>query len=174
MHSPCAQAHDLEDNRATLILREPNHLSLTLYVRFSEAAYRALAGDQSYTTFLMTCAAMKPEQFRAQMLRAQRRLESTTRVVVNGSTQTPILNWQWPDVTQLQALMRQQVMDAVLGGAGHVHEPQIEIRADVLGKSAVRDARLLPAAGFGRILLVWYRPTQAWIEPGQPFPVARF
>jgi hypothetical protein len=167
-------AHDLADNRASLVLRESRHLSLTLHVRFTEMAWRALARDQGYGAFLTMCASLDEAAFADLVSRAVVRIESETRLAVNGTSAVVLQRWQWPESARLQSLVRQQVMEAIVAGSAHVHEPQIEVRADLVAQGPVREARLEPAVALGRLLLVWYRPVQAWVTPGQVLPVARF
>jgi hypothetical protein len=42
-----APIHELQDNRATLVLRDKTHQSVTLYVNFTDALHRALGGTRS-------------------------------------------------------------------------------------------------------------------------------
>ena len=167
LHASLGAAHLIEDNRAKLVMREPSHLTLTLYIRYSEVLYQALAPGRTYTVFLMSCAAMKPDEFKRLVLHAQAHLESETRAVVNGVTTVPILGWQWPDPAQVQATIKQQVIEAMVGGGEPTHDAPIEIHADILSHKEIKDASLRFPPEFKSVLFVWYRPEQIRVAPKQ-------
>ena len=62
-----AGAHELEDNRATLVLRDDNHVTLTLFINYVDALHAALAPGQPLPAFLLVYSAMKPADFRAAL-----------------------------------------------------------------------------------------------------------
>jgi hypothetical protein len=169
-----ACAHELEDNRATLVLRDRAHLSLILHVRYSEAVRRVIAPNKSLSEFLLACATMKPDDLRTQLRRAQQTLGSATRITVNGKQEVRMGRWIWPDAARVQESCQRQVMEATVGGAAHDHEVPAEIRADLTYDGKVETAAVRFADEFGRMLLVWYRANQTWLEQSQPSPELKF
>lgn len=167
-------AHDIEDNRAKLVLQEPTHVTLTLYIRYSEILYKVMANGKSYSAFLMACAAMKPDEFNGLHQTAQKILQEKLKVTTNGSGLIPVTGWEWPASTQVQSAMRQQVMAAMVGGGSPAHEPPIEVTANMVQTKEIKKISIRFPAEFGRVLLVWYRPSQAWVEPQQPFDHVQF
>jgi hypothetical protein len=174
LSAPATHAHEIEDNRAALVLRDQTHLSLTLYLRYTEAVHRALARGQSYGEFLLVLSAMTPEDFHRQMLRAQAKLQSGTRITLNGQQEVPITGWVWPDSARVQSLIRQQVMEATVGGGAHVHAEPLEVRADVTYERDITGASIQFAEELGKVLLVWYRASQIWVDARQPSPMVKF
>jgi hypothetical protein len=169
-----AHAHELADNRASLVLRDPTHLSLMLYIRYTEALHKALAPETNYGEFLLTHSAMKPEDFQRQVRRAQEKLQSGVRVTLNGKQEVPIVDWVWPDAARAQSLFRQEVMEATVGGAGRHHDEPIEVRADVMHDREIKGASIRFPEAFGKVLLVWYRARQTWVEASRSSPTVTF
>lgn len=61
-----------------------------------------------------------------------------------------------------------------LGDPTHRHEDPIEVRAEIVATTAIRGARVELSPALAKVLLVWYRPQQAWMEPGRPSPKVEF
>jgi hypothetical protein len=171
--SCAASAHELTDNRATLVLRDRTHLSLTLFVRYTEAVRRALAPRASYGDFVLALSAMSPADFEKQLRRAHDKLQSGVRVTLDGGREAIVSNWHWPDPGRAQKLFQQEVMEATLGD-GHRHAEPVEIRADIASTTAITSASVRFGAAFGNVLLVWYQPRQTWVAADQASPNARF
>ena len=93
-----AAAHELQENRATLVLRDRTHVSVTLYVAYAEALQLALAPQRPLAAFLLVYSAMKPEDLQRELLRAQSRFESTTRLYGPAGAEVTLTNWRWPDL----------------------------------------------------------------------------
>jgi hypothetical protein len=51
-------AHELQDNRATRVLRDEYHLSLTLFINYTDALFLALAPKRPFQEFLLVYSAM--------------------------------------------------------------------------------------------------------------------
>lgn len=169
-------AHELTDNRATLVLRDRTHLSMTLYVRYTEAIHRALAPGANYGEFLLAMSALSPADFQKQLRRAHDTIQSGMQVALGGMREHALSNfsWSWPDPARAQQLFQQQVMEATVGTAGHRHEEPVEVRADVTSAKEITSASIRFSDALGKVLIVWYRPRQSWVEAGQPSPLMKF
>ena len=168
-----AQAHELQDNRATLILRDKSHLSLTLYVAYAEILHQFLAPQRPLPEFLMVYSALKPEDIQRQLQRAQSHFQSTTHLYAQ-SGEIPIANWVWPDAKQTQAMMQQRIMQAMVDPAGHAHDQPLEIHAEAVAPQEVTAVRAQFPDEFQRVLVVAYRPNQTWSEPKTGSPTIKF
>lgn len=93
-----AARHELHDNRATLVLRDRTHISLTLYINCTEALHRALAPTQSITEFVLASAAMQPREVEQALQRAQRRFVDGVKIIPVDGPALTLANWKWPDV----------------------------------------------------------------------------
>ena len=162
---PCAVAHELEDNRATLVLRDKTHLSVTLFIAYTEALHLALAPQRPYTAFLVVYSSMKPEDLQKELHKAQAKFQSDTRLHFPQGGEAALTNWGWPDAQKVQTLLRERVMQAMVDPNGHSHETPVEIHADANAKQEVTSARIQFPEEFRKVLVVAFRPTQLWVEP---------
>lgn len=169
-----ARGHELPENRLTLVLRNGHHLALTLLIDYPETLHRTLAPQQAFAQFALACAAMPAADLQAQLQRAHARLQADTRLVLPDGSELPIIRWQWPDATQAQALMQQRVMAAVVAPGDHRHHPPTEIRAEARARHDLRELSVRLPAQLQRVLVVWSRPTQRWLDPGAASPPLRF
>jgi hypothetical protein len=173
-----ARCHELTENRATLVLRDEIHVTLTCYVDYPDVLYAVLAPKKSHREFLLAYSAMKPEDFRQQMLLAQSKLQTETRATLNDGKEAVITGWVWPDSARIQVLIQQEVMKSMVGGVAntnvHAHAPPTEIRANITSDTPIKNATIKFAEAFGKMLLVSYRPEQSWVAPKQTSSLVKF
>ncbi len=167
-------AHDLEDNRATLVLRDRTHISVSLFLNYSEALHKALLPQREFGAFLLIYSAMKPEDLQTELVRAQRKFEASTQILAQSpaGARLSLSGWTWPDAKQVQAMLQHQVMQAMVDG--HVHAPPTEIRADAVATYAVGSVTITFPEEFQKVLVVSYRPSQVWVEGKNPSPPITF
>ncbi len=171
---PTAASHELTDNRATVVLRDASHLSLTMYLRYTEAVQKVLAPRSGYWEFVTAVSALSPSDFEKQMRGAHEALQAGTRVYIDGRTPRAFSNWTWPTSTSSQRLFQQRLMEATVGGGSHQHEEPIEVRAEFASTGTVRGVNVEFSKALGKVLLVWYRPRQAWLNAGEPSALIKF
>ena len=171
---PGLAAHELSDNRATLVLRDDTHLSLTVYVSLADALHQALAPKTSLQQFLVVYSAMNPEGFQKELLRAQARFQSSTRLIVGAKREVPFTNWVWPEAKQVQDLLRYQTMQAIADPNAHTHETPVAIHADANAAEKITMVRVQFPDEFQKVLVVSYRPDQVWVESKAMSPVIKF
>ncbi len=159
-------AHELQDNRATLVLREKTHLSVTLYLAYADILHQALAPQRPLPEFLMVYSALKPEDLGRQLQRAQSKFQAETHIYGQFG-EIPLTNWSWPDAKQTQSTMQQRIMQAMVDPAGHAHDQPLEIHAEAVSDKEITQIRVRFPDEFQRVLVVAYRPTQSWAEPKQ-------
>jgi hypothetical protein len=172
--APHAGAHELQDNRATLVLRDGTHLSLTLYIAYPEALHQVLAPQRPFMAFLLVYSSMKPEELQRALLRAQARFQSATRVYAAPGSEVALTNWIWPDAKQVQTILQQRVMQAMVDPAGHSHEAPVEVRADALARQEINAVQVQFPEEFQKVLVVAFRPSQLWVEGKALSPAIRF
>lgn len=159
--------HDLPDNRATLVLRDGRHVSLTLYINYADALRRALSPDQALGEFLVAASAMPPKEFGAALRRAEEAFRSALRLEQPDGTRLALDHWMWPNAAQVQASLQRQAAATIIDPMDHAHEPPVEIRADAVAPAAVGALRVRFPAAFQRVMLVWYSARQTWAEPAR-------
>jgi len=169
-------AHELQENRATLVLRDKNHVSVTLYIAYTDALHRAVAPQRPLASFLLMYSAMRPEDLQKELLRAQARLQSDTRIYLSPGpgAEVPLTNWVWPDVKQVQSLLQQRIMAATVDPNGHSHEPPSEIHAEAVSAREIAALTVKFPEAFQNVLVVSYRPNQVWVDTKALSPEIRF
>ena len=169
-----AVAHEIESNRATIVLRDQTHISLTLYLSYTDALHLALAPQQSMTEFSLTRAPMAPEVFRQQVSVAEARFMAATHLYLASGEEVPLTHWAFPDSSRVLELLQKRVMQSIVDPAGHMHDEPMEIHAEASSPEPVTAIRVRFPEEFQKVLLVAYRPAQYWVEPKTWSPQIRF
>lgn len=165
-----SRRHEFPDNRATLVLRDGTHLSITLYLNYVDVLHRTLAPKQSLGEFLVMFSALKPAALRQQMEKAEAALSAATHVTLEGGRELPIAEWKWPPPFEVQSLIQQAAMRAVVAPNDHVNEPQAEIKAEAVSARPIGGLTVRFHPALLRVLVVSYKPNQVWVEPSAPPP----
>jgi hypothetical protein len=166
-------AHELPDNRASIVLRDRTHLSVTLYLSYPEALHLALLPQRPFAAFLVIYSGMKPEDLQKELVRAQKRFQSGIHVYL-PEKEAPLVNWIWPDAKTVQAMLQQRVMQAMVDPNVHAHEPPVEIRADAKAAQEIESVRIRFPKEWQKVLVVWFRPGQHWVEGNSLSPPMKF
>ena len=165
--TPWSSAHELAENRATMVLRDQNHVAITLYLNYSEVLHRTLAPKQNFAEFVLAFSALPPAQFAAQLQKAQTQLQTQIKVLPRPATDASMQRWVWPEATTVQALLRDRAMQILAAPNDHAHQPPLEVRVELQTTARVTAVSAVFPQEFGRVLVVSYRPQQAWAEPGE-------
>ena len=169
-----ACAHEMQANRLTLVLRDRNHLALTFYVDFPDALHRILAPKRPFQEFALVHAAMKPQDFQKELLRAQAKIQASTRLTLADGRDAAIVNWAWPEPARVHAALQERLMQAVVAPADHSHGEPVEIRAEVAAERDIDAVSVRLPEEFQQVLVVSYRPAQVWVGPSAPAAAIRF
>lgn len=162
------EAHELPAQRATLVQRDANHVSISFQLRYGEWLQRALAPRSTPQAFLGRLAAMPLPEFTRALQQAQRGFEESTRVTRADASQVPLQAWRWPHATRVQALLQQRAMQAIAAPAEHGHEDTLEVQAELTAPAGVDGLLWQWPAELQPLLVVSYRPQQTWARPGAP------
>lgn len=169
-----APAHELQANRVSLVLRDRNHLTLTLYLNYTDALHRILAPKRPMQEFLLTYSAMPTPALQKELQRAQAKLEAGIKLSLPNQKDLPIKNWLWPDPAKVQAALQERVMQAMVAPGDHSHEAPAEIRAEAVASQDITSLNLRLPDEIQPAMLVWYRPNQWWAEPNSAIPALKF
>ena len=171
-----ASAHEIASNRATLVLRDGQHLSLTFFVDYPSVLHQVLAPQRPLKEFVLMHAAMKPQEFQSHLLDAQRKLQSAIGMKLDNGKSAALTQWAWPQAKAVQAALQQRAMQSVVAPADHAHEAQMQIRAQASSsnKSDFTTVTLQLPLQFQQMLVVSYQPKQVWIKPGAASPAIEF
>ena len=165
LFAPNTGAHELQDNRATLVLRDNTHLAITLFIAYDHALHLALAPKHSFQEFLLVYSAMKPQDLQKELLRAQAKFQSETRLHLSPGGEVALTNWIWPDAKQVQTLLQRRVMQAIVDPVAVLYDEPVEIHADANSQQEITSLHIVFPEEFQRVLVVSYRPSQLWVEP---------
>jgi hypothetical protein len=161
------QAHELQDNRLTLVLRDKNHVSLNFFIDYPLALHQAIAPKTPFQEFILTRSAMKPEDFQKELQKAQERFISGTRVELKSGQRLVLNRWQWPKPADVHMLLQQRAMQSLAGDSMHIHATPAEISAEGSSPKAFNVLAIRLPEELGKVLVVSYQPTQTWVErPG--------
>jgi hypothetical protein len=169
-----ALAHELPENRLTLVMRESNHVSMTFYIDYIAALHAALSPKTTEQEFVLVYASMTPQAFRKELQRAQATLQAHTKVTLSADKVATISNWAWPDATAVQSQLQEIVMQTLVAPKDHSHTPTFEVRADVKANQALDAIKLQLPEELQAVTVVSYRPSQVVIKPTAKAPWIKF
>ena len=172
--SPLAPMHELQDNRATLVLRDKTHLSVTLYLNFTDALHRALGGTRTRNEFVLAYSAMPARDLHRELARAEQRFAAQTKIAAANGAAVTLESWKWPTVSEVQRLLQQQAMQLVVAPNEHAYEQPLEIHAEAIAQQAITTVTVKFPVEFQRVLVVSYTPKQVWVEANGVAPPIRF
>lgn len=167
-------AHELEANRLALVLRDATHLTLSFQLDAARTLHSVLAPNQPLREFTMAHAAMPPPQFELALRRAQLQLQQATHLALPDGRDLPIVNWRWPDPARWQAVLQRHTMQAIVAPGEHAHEAPLDVLAETVAPAGLTRVAVQPPAALQPLLLVWYRPQQAWVNQRAPKAEVRF
>lgn len=153
-------SHEIESDRLTIVMREPQHLSLTFRVDEVALMGHLLAPTAAPTEFVLSMAAMSDQAFASAVKQARRSFE--TRVKLTDQTGSPLQlrQWRWTSQDLLRAEFRERVMDSIASGGTAGHHFVSEINADAVGTTPISAVNVgLPEPMTG-IVVIAYRPMQ--------------
>lgn len=169
-----ASAHESTDNRATLVLREPTHLVVTLYVGYGELLHRTLAPQQPWMDFLAAHASMPAEEFARVSATAQARWQSG--ITLRSAQDKPVgdTSWAWPKPADMQQMLRMRLMQSLADPGRAAHEEPTEVRAELRSSKPIAALKVAFPPEFQKVIVVSYRPSQVSLEPGKPATLVQF
>lgn len=166
MTTVVATAHEIAENRLTLVQRDGQHLALTFRVGLGEAMRRVVAPAEDPARFAARCAAMATKDFDALLARAEKKLVEESRVEAASGRALVLTGWSFPDPRRVQVALQARTMQALAAPGGEApHEEPLEIHAEAVAAGEVDAVAVSVPAALQPVLVVSYRPRQAWVTP---------
>ena len=159
-----AAAHELQENRATLVQRDASFVTITLYIDLPAALHRTLAPQQSFEAFALAHANLPPAVFKARLMQAAGRMQAETRVTAAKGLALAFDQWAWADAARVQAALLERLMDSVVARGGHSHMAPSEVHAELRSTLPITALRVQFTPSLGRVMVVSYRPRQVWVD----------
>ncbi len=157
-------AHELQENRATLVQRDASFVTITLHIDLPAALHRAVAPQRSFEEFALAHANLPPAAFKAVLAQAVSRMQADMRVTAAKGTALAFEQWAWPDAARVQAALLERLMESVVARGGHSHVAPSEVHAELHATSPITALRVQFAPALGRVMVVSYRPRQMWVD----------
>lgn len=161
----CSYAHELQENRLTLVLHDKHHLVLIFWVNYVEILHRILAPQQTLEEFILVSASVPPEAFEKSLLQVQQMLENKILLMLPENKPVKITHWNWPEASQVQAMFRDRTMQTIVAPSDHHHGEFIEIHAEAYTAHNVKALNISLPPEVRPILVVSYQPEQVWMNP---------
>lgn len=174
MASRAIEGHELEADRMTLILRDQSHLSISLYINYTEALARQLQPGNTEESFILEYAAMAPEAFARAIGNAQKTISEGLVLSQPGGWRITLNHWQWPDTQRLHDQLQEKAMQLLVDPGHHEHMPVQEIHAEGFANKTLDTVSVQLPPSLPRVLVVSYKPSQNWVMAGQKSPEIRF
>lgn len=169
-----AGAHELDSSRATILLRDGNHVSMTLYINLPEVLRRTIAPERGFGEFVLVYSAMPPEKFRDAVKAAESRLADTTRLTDAAGASPARSGWTWPDPERTQAEFRMLAAAFLTAPSEPPHDDPVAVHAEFQTARPTSSLKVTFPPQLDAVLTVYYRPQQVWLGPGKPSPPLNF
>ncbi len=124
----------------------------------------AIAPQRSFEEFALANANLPPAALRAVLVRAASRMRAEMQVIAQKGQALAFERWDWPDAARVQAALLERLMETVVARGGHPHTVPWEVRAELHSPVPVAALRVKFTPAFGRVMVVSYRPRQAWVD----------
>lgn len=144
--SPC-MAHELKENRASLILRNETTLFVTLYLDMPDALHKALAPERDAFEFMGYMSSLNNEDFSKQWLLAIRKLENGIHINAGSGESFKVTGINWGEPHTAQKLFQETIMRSVVEKNRHLHSEPYEVKFQINAKSPITSLNIeMPAA----------------------------
>ena len=152
--------HELQENRASLVLRNDRQVNVTFYLNMSEVLQKTLTPTQDRFEHTAKLSAMNEGEFLKQYGITKNLIESSVIFRSASGKQLKITDWQWPEPRVMQKGLRDLTMQSVVGSGHHFHENPFEIRLHIQSTEPLESLTLELPVTLKPITLVASRPKQ--------------
>ena len=161
-----AWAHELQSNRIQVVVREPNHVQLHMWLDLVALMHHADApAEADAMVWLAQHASMPTLQFQKIWQQHQTRLEKALLIRASGQP-IALTRWAWPDAANVQQAIRSMVMQKTMAPGEHMHPNVMEVQAQARAAGAVSDLWVQAPPAWQPVLVTAYRPQQQWLQNG--------
>ena len=152
-------AHELPDDRVTIVQREPTHLSITFYIDEVALLNRLIAPRSSRAEFLLSCAGAPSEQLRQRVQLAQTSFEGQLKILA-GDQSLSIAPLHWPTMKDTHRRLQDGAMATIATGSDHDHAQIVEVTTDALSSKPFDSVTFLTPPSLPDLLIISYKPVQ--------------
>ena len=153
-------SHELQENRASLVLRNERQISITFYLNLSELMHKTIAPKQNRFELVAKLAATSDDDFLKNYDFTKKNTEGSVFFKHTSGKKIAVREWQWPDPKTAQKSMRELTMQTVVGSSSHVHENPIEVKLQIQSDMSIDSLMLELPSSMRPMTLVASRPKQ--------------
>ena len=161
-----AYSHELQENRAALVLRNDRLISATLYLNLIEVLKKTSAPMGDPIELTAKLAAMSDAEFAKQFNMMKKMIQSGIVLKTVAGKPLKLGNWQWPEVGEVQKQSREITMRVVLSPSDHFHETPLEVRFQIQSEEPFSSVRVELPEALRPITLIATRPKQVRLSVG--------
>jgi len=155
-----AHSHELNENRASLFLRNERQISVTFYLNLTEVLHKTLMPKQDRFEHTAKLAAMNEADFLKHYGDAKKLIESSVLLKAASGKKINVREWQWPEPKVAQKAIRELTMQSVVSSGQHLHENPIEVRLQIQSDESIDPLVLELPVSMKPMTLVASRPKQ--------------
>jgi len=155
-----AHSHELNENRASLVLRNERQISVTFYLNLTEVLHKTLMPKQDRFEHTAKLAAMNEADFLKHYGDAKKLIESSVLLKAASGKKINVREWQWPEPKVAQKAIRELTMQSVVSSGQHLHENPIEVRLQIQSDESIDPLVLELPVSMKPMTLVASRPKQ--------------
>jgi len=155
-----AQSHELQENRASLVLRNERQISVTFYLNLTELLHKTLMPKQDRFEHTAKLAAMNEADFSKQYGDVKKLIESSVLFNAAPGKKINVREWQWPEPKVAQKNIRELTMQSIVSSGQHFHENPIEVRLQIQSDESIDPLMLELPVSMKPMTLVASRPKQ--------------
>ena len=157
-------SHELQENRASIVLRNDRQISIAFYLYISEVLNKVLMAKQDHFEHNAQLASMNENDFLKQYEITKKIIEAAVVFKTISGKQIDTNQWQWPGHKEVQKHIRELTMQSVVGSSHHVHENPIEVRVQMQSNEPVVSLLLELPEALKPITIVSSRPKQTRLD----------
>ncbi|MBC3883224.1 hypothetical protein H8K35_17640 [Undibacterium sp. LX40W] len=159
-----ANAHELESNRVTIVLRDDIHLNLIFRLNYLEFLHQLYAKELSQKDFILRFAALSDSDFDSLSTKANAHLLTETKLIKSNGANLNIQHWKWPSTSSLHQTLREHAMQLIVDPSADIHMVFFEIQADAISEEHISNCTISLPQALTTMLIVNYKANQQWYQ----------
>jgi hypothetical protein len=162
------QAHEINSNKLTLIMREKNHISLVFQINLIKAMNQVIAPQTGNGDFVLGLSGADPKIFQKAYDKTKTKIFNGIQITTKDQSKLVVKDWKWPDAKTIQNQFQSQIMEIMTGTHDHTKEPLVEINAELVSKLDLSEIKIQVLPEIQPILFISYKPSLLWSNLSKP------
>jgi hypothetical protein len=167
------QAHELQQHKLQVVLRDDRHLSLSLWLDIPKAMQQTIEPNLTPAAFEMKYSAMPLRLFEKSWGECISLWRQQWQLTDGFGLAVAYADWRWPDGAALQSQIKLQMMANITGSA-HTHPVLTPVAGEAVSGASLRSARLNMPPSWQPLMVISYKPSQQWISSPDKSVILKF